>query len=212
VVQLRGVRTGRRVSALVGGTRLRALTGGEADHGCRGVSARVNRIANAFVLLLTSCAVAFAASGFQDEVFFSLGGGVLVWILVLPRLTHDWRVPHALLHSANVSPQINRFLPYPRVRAHAARQLLTRARGCLSWMTSGPGVPLPLLGDGARASGEPRFMLLLRAPRTGLDKDRPLFPLVMQNLQVSRGLVRVKDPCAPLAPGLGECNLLSGIL
>jgi hypothetical protein len=117
-----------------------------------------------------------------------------------------------LLHSANVSPQINRFLPYPRVRAHAARQLLTRARGCLSWMTSGPGVPLPLLGDGARASGEPRFMLLLRAPRTGLDKDRPLFPLVMQNLQVSRGLVRVKDPCAPLAPGLGECNLLSGIL
>ena len=62
---------------------------------------RKSRIANAFVLLLASCAVAFAASGFQDEVFFSLGGGVLVWILVRPLLTldrqADRRVPHALL-------------------------------------------------------------------------------------------------------------------
>jgi hypothetical protein len=48
---------------------------------------REHRIANAFVLLLASCAVAFAASGFQDKVFFSLGGGVLVWILVRPLLT-----------------------------------------------------------------------------------------------------------------------------
>jgi len=42
----------------------------------------VRRIANAFVLLMASAAVAFAASGFQDEIFFSLGGGVLVVLLV----------------------------------------------------------------------------------------------------------------------------------
>merc|ERR1711998_389858 len=40
-------------------------------------------LANAFVLLMASAAVAFAASGFQDEIFFSLGGGVLVWLLGL---------------------------------------------------------------------------------------------------------------------------------
>lgn len=77
---------------------------------------RAHRLTNAFVLLLASCAVAFTASGFQDEVFFSLGGGILVWILVLPRLTED-RLADC----------------HTRVHAHAARKPLLLTGAC-SWL------------------------------------------------------------------------------
>ena len=82
--------------------------------------------------------------------------------------------------------------PAPSVRAGRHQWFLTcswppvRARGP-AW-APGPRVRLRRCGHGVWTPGKPRLLLLLRAPRAGLDKDRPLFPLVVQNLQVPTAL------------------------
>ncbi len=52
------------------------------DPHCTHLCVECSRVPNTFLILLATFTGAGVVSGFEDKVIFSLGGGILVWILV----------------------------------------------------------------------------------------------------------------------------------